>query len=248
MIAVQSLALGLRGHPQFAPAWQLSNFYLRRHFARVEAWCDEPGERWLREIGAQFDCWHRLPLVPEELAGVWSVGKLQAAAAQSGPFLHVDGDVFWRQPPPSAPFLVQHAEMSPPAGAWWDAAGFAPVPRPDRPISYNFGIFGGTAWREIAAACRAALDCLGAHRALVAGCQCGFLPMLAEQVWVPALLASRGFSPACLLRHDHLQEDAARLGYFHAMGGKNEPQVLSRIEARCREILPGFDRQLPIAR
>ncbi len=247
MIAVQSLALGLRGHPQCAPGWQLSNLYLRRHFARVEAWCDEPGEIWLRDLGVTFDQWHRLPAIPEAMAAVWSFGKIATAAAQSGPFLHVDGDVFWRQPPPAdVPFLVQHAEMEKPAWAWWDRVGFAPIARPERPISYNFGIFGGTAWAPIADACRAALDCLQAHRALVAGVRCGCLPMLAEQVWVPALMAREGVTPTCLLRHDHLQEDAARLGYFHAMSGKKDPEMLARIERRwAQERANGGSSEFP---
>jgi hypothetical protein len=230
--AVQSLALGLRGHPQCEPAWQLSNLYLHRHFGRVEIWADPTGEQWLRGIGIQAHEWHRLPEIPEELAPVWSVGKILAAGAQRGPFLHVDGDVFLRQPPPSAPFLVQHAEIDKPAAQWWDRAGFAPMPRPPGMLSLNFGIFGGTRWEEITWAARQVFQCLLAHRALVAGCRCPWLPMLVEQVWIPALLAAQGIAHTPLLRHDHLQADAARLGYCHAMSGKRRPEFVAKIAER----------------
>lgn len=238
MKAVQSLWLdATTGHQQIAACWRLSNHYLRQNFERVELWADDAGEAWLREQGLVYDAWHRLPEIQDELREVWSLGKLLAASLQDGPFLHVDGDVFWRQPPPDVPFLVQHNEVDKPAGAWWDQAGFAPVARPAQPASYNFGVFGGTAWREIGAACRAAMDCVSAHRMLAAGCSCGYLPVLVEQVWVPALLAARGLAPCCVLRHDHLQDDAARLGYFHAMSGKRDPEMLRRIEQREQEVL-----------
>ncbi len=241
MIAVQSLWLGAETHAthrQVEDCWLLSGHYARESFGRVELWADEAGEAWLREIGARYDAWHRLPEIEDELRGVWSVGKLLAASMQTGPFLHVDGDVFWRCAPPlEVPFLVEHAEIDKPAGAWWDRVGFAPMERPAQPTSYNFGVFGGASWREIGAACRAVVDCLRAHRALVAGCQCGCLPMLAEQVWVPSLLRLRRMEPTCHLRHDRLQEDAAWHNYFHAMSGKRDPQMLERIHARRVEVL-----------
>lgn len=235
MIAVQSLWMGAeQKREQRAELWRLSNGYLRERFERVEVWADAPGEDWLRAAGTEYDAWHRLPEIPEEARAVWSLGKLLAAAAQMGPFLHVDGDVFWRQPRPDAPFLVQHAEHDKPAGVWWDRFGLAPVRRPASPVSYNFGVFGGTAWKEIAEACRTAAAYSLAHRAWVAGCRrCGFLPMLVEQVWVPAILAARGVRPTCLLRYDWLQEDAREMGYFHAMGGKDNPALVARIAEKA---------------
>jgi hypothetical protein len=232
MIAVQSLMLaGVQvGHAQSLDCWTLSNHYLRERFPSVEVWADVAGEDWLREAGMHYDAWHRLPAVGEEMGHLWCIGKLLTAAEQTGPFLHVDGDVFWRQAPPEAPFLVQHDEG--PRSGWWQRAGFGPMAMPPAPHCYNFGIFGGLAWREIAGACRAVLDCLDDHRALVAGCGCSFLPMLVEQVWVPALLAAQGIQPTCLLRADHLQEDARTLNYFHAQGGKSLPATVAAIAER----------------
>ena len=236
MIAVQSLMLaGVRvGHAQSLECWRLSNHYLREHFPAVEVWADKEGEAWLQNAGLSYDAWHRLPEVAEECRGVWCVGKLLAAAQQKGPFLHVDGDVFWRQAPPEAAFLVQHDEG--PRPQWWQQAGFGPMAMPARPNSYNFGVFGGSAWQEIAGACRAVLDCLESHRALVAGSGCWFLPMLVEQVWVPALLAERGIPPTPLLRVGHLKEDADRLRYFHAGGAKSDPTLRDLLAKRWADL------------
>lgn len=222
--------------------WRLSNHYLRERFDRVEVWADCEGEAALRAAGCEYDAWHRLPPVPDGLERLWNIGKLQAAAAQTEAFLHVDGDVFWRQPAPcDVPFLVQSIErrLDTHVVGWWDDFGAAPVARPDTPTCHNFGVFGGTAVREIAAACREVLEFLGAHRAIVSGAGncCRGLPMLVEQVWVPEILRVRhGVDPTFLLREEHLQEDARRVGYYHAMGLKDKPHAMAAVRARHKEV------------
>jgi hypothetical protein len=51
-------------------------------------------------------------------------------------------------------------------------------------------------------------------------------------VWLPAILAARGIRPTCLLRYDWLQQDARARGYFHAMSGKTDPELIALLEAR----------------
>ena len=233
MKAVQTLALEGMPHRQAVDVWRWSWHCLRERFDVLEVWADPAGEAWLNEAGVEYDNWCRLPNIPAELRPVWSISKLLAAAQQKESFVHVDGDVFWRHevvPLQIPEFLVQHDEG--PRLAWWQTAGFGPMPMPAQAHSYNFGVFGGMAWFEIRNACVRVIECLYQHRAMVAGCRCTWMPMLAEQVWVPALLAARGIPATPLLRVGHLKEDADRLGYYHAGRAKADPALHALLAQR----------------
>lgn len=231
MKAVQSLALSADcPHQQDEICWRLSNLRLNRLFPVVELWADEAGAAWAAEIGLRYSAVHQLPYIPDELRRIWCISKLQAMAAQREPFLHVDGDVFLQRllPQFGEAFVVQSEETHVDAAGRWDRLGFAPIPKPPELRSYNFGVVGGTAWQELAAAAESILACLHDNCALVAGAcrRCG-LPMLVEQIWLPAIMAAAGFQPACLLRADHLQADAAAAGYCHAQSrSKSDPRIL----------------------
>lgn len=159
-----------------------------------------------------------------------------------------DGDVFWRQPPPTVEFIIQNAEPFNHAGAWWDRFGPAPVARPVAPISYNFGIFGGMRHAEIAEACGVVTDFLYQHRAFLAGTRClRNLPMLVEQVWVPEILRVRhGIEPTELLRAEHLSSDAREINYYHAMGAKGSPVAADKVRARYAEVFGGVEGETAV--
>lgn len=246
MKAIQTLWGAARdGHTQPPLMWQLSLHFLRHTFGRVELYADVQGRTFAEGAGITYDAVHDLPPPHPGLERVWSVGKLLAAARQTEPFLHVDGDAFVRQLPEAAPFLVQNEEHRHHGGdfyQWWDAVPFRPVQ--GAPIvSYCFGIFGGTAATEIATACRQAVDFMEAHAAemialldshprapLLATC-------LVEQIWVPMLLKKAGILPTPYLRSGRLWDDAVSKKFFHAMDGKRSPIVQEQVRALSEHTL-----------
>lgn len=225
--------------------WQLSLHFLRRTFGRVELYADAPGRAFAEGAGLAYDAIHELPPPQAGLERVWSVGKLLAAAQQAEPFLHVDGDAFVRQLPEPAPFIVQNEEswhLGSDFYKWWDAVPCRPVP--GAPIvSYCFGIFGGTAFAEIAAACRQSVDFLTAHademKTLLASHPLAPLlaSILVEQIWVPMLLREAGIEPAPYLRKDQMWDDAVAKRFFHAMDGKRSPIIRDQVQALAQHTL-----------
>lgn len=219
MIAVQSLWQADTGKPQNPDKWRASNAALRRHYPRTAFFGNGAGMRWAREAGLSYDEWHDLPEYDPALLRAWSIGKLHAASRMTGPFIHVDGDVIVhrRLDVEDAPFFVQAREYYLYAPDWWRRLGVAPIGLPTPiPWSYNFGIFGGSAWEAIGASCREAHDFAVANKfAIAIACQHINPAVVIEQIWVPALLAREGIRPVELLRPHHWKEDMATAGFEH---------------------------------
>ncbi len=233
------------GHSQPPLMWQLSLHFLRRTFGRVELYADAPGRAYAEGAGLVYDAIHELPPPHPGLERVWSVGKLLAASRQNEPFLHVDGDAFVRQLPQPAPFIVQNLEHWHENGdfyRWWDAVPFRPVP--GAPIvSWCFGIFGGTAFEQIAGACGQAVDFLAEHAdemktLLNSQPQAPLLAsILVEQVWVPMILKQAGIEPTPYLDSARMWDSAVEKQFFHAMDGKRSAIVQEQIQALARNTL-----------
>lgn len=246
MKAIQTLwGAAQGGHAQPPLMWQLSLHFLRRTFGRVELYADTAGRAFAERAGLAYDAVHELPPPQAGLERVWSVGKLLAAAQQTEPFLHVDGDAFVRQLPDPAPFIVQNEEswhLESDFYKWWDAVPFRPVANATT-ASYCFGIFGGTASAEIATACRQSVDFLTAHADEMKTILDShpLAPLLAsilvEQIWVPMLLKQVGIEPTPYLRNDHLWDDAVAKRFFHAMDGKRSPIIRDQVQALAQHTL-----------
>ncbi|MBE2179150.1 MAG: hypothetical protein IAE97_01580 [Chthoniobacterales bacterium] len=246
MKAIQTLwGAATGGHTQPPLMWQLSLHFLRRTFGRVELYADAQGRAFAKGAGLVYDTVHELPPPRTGLERVWSVGKLLAAAQQSEPFLHVDGDAFVRKAPEAAAFIVQNEEHWHHGGdfyQWWDAVPFRPVQ--GAPIvSYCFGIFGGMAATEIATACRQAVDFMEAHAAKMIAlldthpCAPLLATCLVEQIWVPMLLKEAGITPTPYLRSGRLWDDAVSKKFFHAMDGKRSALVQDQVQALAQHTL-----------
>lgn len=219
MLAVQSLWLADTGKPQDAAKWQASNAALRKHYRRTAFFGNPAALAWAEDIGLAYDETHPLPEYHEDMARAWSIGKLHAASCMTRPFIHVDGDVILHRPlaVKGVPFFVQGREPWIYAPDWWRRFGVAPLPLPSPiPWSYNFGVFGGEAWQDIARACHTAHDfALSSRFAIATACPRIMPAVIIEQIWVPALLAREGISPLELLRPNRWREDFASAGFEH---------------------------------
>jgi len=243
MKAVQTLWMDAgTGHRQPSLLWRLSNHFLRENFDRVELYADAEGRTYAEGAGLVYDEIFELPPPHEGFASLWSLGKLITASRQTEPFIHVDGDVFLRTVPPAVPFIVQNAEPNwhsgTEIGAFW-AKQIQPVA--DAPLlSYCFGIFGGTAHQEIAAACQDTIDFLYANAEAMREPMAEeplLCTILVEQIWVPMFLQKRGVEITSYLDPAHMWEDAVQKRYFHAMGGKRNSAIMQRVEALAARTL-----------
>jgi hypothetical protein len=246
MKAIQTLwGAAKGGHSQPPLMWQLSLHFLRRTFGRVELYADAPGRAFAEGAALVYDAVHELPPPHPGLERVWSVGKLLAASQQTEPFLHVDGDAFVRQAPEPAPFIVQNVEHWRPGDdfyEWWNAVPFRPVP--GAPIvSCCFGIFGGTAFAEIADACRHSVDFLTEHADEMTAllnthpCSPHLATCLVEQIWVPMLLKQAHIEPTPYLDEGRLWDSAVEKQFFHAMDGKRSAIVQEQVQALAQRTL-----------
>jgi len=99
-------------------SWILSVQTSRRHFDRIALVTDDEGERLLTgELGLQFDdVSTELNALDDHDPALWAIGKLYAYRAQYEPFMHVDSDVYWWQPPPprllEAPVFAVYPEFT----------------------------------------------------------------------------------------------------------------------------------------
>ena len=105
-------------------AWGLSLRLARPYFRSTQLITDTPGKRMLVDrLGLEFD---EVSTALDALDAVdpawWALGKLVAYSVQTGPFVHIDTDVFlWRPLPPpllSAPVFAQCPERHSFAHEW----------------------------------------------------------------------------------------------------------------------------------
>lgn len=101
-------------------AWSLSYILLKKNFSRVDLRCNLAGAEMLIDtLGLSYDNVNiDLENETEMLQNSWVFGKIQTYAQQNEAFIHVDGDVFWFQPPTkdilSADVIAQNLELDDP--------------------------------------------------------------------------------------------------------------------------------------
>jgi len=141
---------------------------------------------------------------------IWCLGKLVAMAQQKEPFIHIDNDIFlWNSTSIdvfNAPFIVFHHE--PWGEKCMDVARLIPPP-PSLKKGYdtfntnNFGMIGGTKWKEIVECIQEILDHVKNNKELIVNVANkvgeGWVPVLVEQVWLSELLRKRKIKPKSFL-------------------------------------------------
>lgn len=114
-------------------AWALSVREASRHHPDTQLVTDDAGARLLVDgLGLEFGS---VSLGLNGLRGCdpswWSMGKLVAIGEQTGPFVHLDADVFLWEPLPerltSAPVFTQNPEPFSEATSWYDPESFEAV-------------------------------------------------------------------------------------------------------------------------
>jgi hypothetical protein len=149
------------GNPFILNCHKLSFHYLKQNYDEVHLVTDTVGKDFLKDIPYTTVNTDLDSLAPNLN---WAMGKLYTynKAAQAGDtFVHVDYDVFAKQPFPiqkvTSSVLVQSVEMIKPPKRWYDLETFynqcpnhGLCDRDDRnDIAYNTGIFGGTDFQFI---------------------------------------------------------------------------------------------------
>ena len=243
-------------------AWGLSVERARRHYPDTALVTDDAGARLLVDR-------LKLPFahVSLELNALrdrdpdwWALGKLYAYRLQTGPFVHIDADVFlWKRLPAgleAAPVFAQRPETFDPDR---DGHGY-----PLRPVERTFAQSGWLPepwrWHSAKVGPRAASNCGivgGTHTDLLreyadmgirtveapanaAGWATwgdkGFCNVLVEQFLLNAVAESRGVPVAYLFPSDAAAYDpreAEAAGYTHLIGGaKRNPELMADLEAR----------------
>jgi hypothetical protein len=168
----------------------------------------------------------------------WVLGKLEAIAQQTEPFVHIDMDVFLFKKTPlvhfARPFIVLHHE-------YWiqlfsKYAHLVSAPEQlgtnyNYNHSNNFGIVGGTEWKHITECAQIILDHAYKYKDELHEIYSkhhdpgnAYPAVLTEQVWLSELLLKRNILPTAFLRyrpelltstHNELQRSAKLRGLAH---------------------------------
>jgi len=77
----------------FVAAWALSTHLSKRRFDSTHLYADQGGREILEKAGITFDEYTTLDRSSRDERW-WSMGKVEAYSKQTGPFLHIDFDVF----------------------------------------------------------------------------------------------------------------------------------------------------------
>lgn len=251
--------------------WTLSRERLKQWKRQEDSnvfYGDEDGLRFIKHLGLSYDEEVLLPASILERAPtrVWSFGKMYVMSQQESPFLHLDGDVFWTQPPDAqwlaSPFVTQNEEYTDAEKGWsWFYGMFALLHRAGvrDPLMdlvwdvihseecrgssnvFNFGVVGGTS-PHIADVCRVVVDFLLKHSAIIDSASGKLFPAVAfEQQWIPLLLRARGVTPVNLLpeRQPELTRKANEIGFCHFLAANKEHAGhLKLVRNRLKELNP----------
>jgi hypothetical protein len=166
----------------------------------------------------------------------WILGKLEAMVQQTEPFLHIDMDVFLFKKTNMAhfyrPFMVLHHEYW--AQQFSKYAHLVPAPKSlskgyDWNHSNNFGIVGGTNWKDITECMQEILDHIYTRKDELHAIYSkyhnkdnAYPAVLTEQVWTSEMMFKRKILPTSFLRyrawnpvHNELQTSARLRGLAH---------------------------------
>lgn len=168
----------------------------------------------------------------------WVLGKLEAMAQQTEPFIHIDMDLFLFKKTNMAhfqrPFLVLHHE-------YWtqlfsNYAHLVPAPKSlskgyNCNHSNNFGIVGGMEWQHLTETIKEILEHVYTHKEELDNVYSknhdpgnAYPAVLTEQVWVSEIMLKKGILPTPYLRyrpklftsdHRELKQSAKLRGIAH---------------------------------
>lgn len=180
---------------------------------------------------------HIKPLNAKESSSyiTWVLGKLEAMAQQTEPFIHIDMDVFLFKKTSLAhfyrPFLVFHHEYW--AQQFSKYAHLVPAPKSLKKYNWNhsnnFGIVGGTSWKDLTECMQEILEHVYTKKDELHEVYSkyhdednAYPAVLTEQVWVSEMMLKRGITPTPFLRyrawnpiHNELQLSAKLRGVAH---------------------------------
>jgi hypothetical protein len=253
-------------------AWALSVSQAARHYEDTWLCTDEAGAELLVDrLGLPFrsvDLRLEALNAPGTDDGWWVLGKLEAYAAQTGPFVHLDSDVFLWRPLPQRLIRAGVFAQNPERFDFEDQSLY-------RIDAFMAGVarFGGwlpPQWRAFAEAGDAGAVCCG----ILGGCDADFIGryarlamevvrhpanqaiwptlgvrdnILVEQYFLAACLHNPGPEPAFLFASSEEAFDdraAARAGYTHLIGdAKRDARIAERLERRvCADYPALYER------
>jgi hypothetical protein len=184
-----------------------------------------------------------LQSIPEELLHLWAIGKAYALREQTGPAIHIDGDVFVHKMPPER-FLrgclfAQSVDFPNYYLGEDMEKGFEVTGLARGRIAYNAGLIGGA---DISLVHEWADGMIGLARKFAAAghpINGTTESMIAEQYWLGSLAHDRNVRVETLLRMRPSREEWREAGYTHLHGSaKREPYYLYRAEERLKSDFP----------
>lgn len=219
--------------------------FTNRAFQRTELVTDCKGLRIADRLGWRFrHCTTELEgICPEYARHVWALGKINAQSVQTEPFMHIDLDFIWKDPPPrrvlEAQVVVQSKDEPEGYFAPEREAIIKELGLPRGVVAFNAGIVG---WTDLALcreycelATKAALD---AAKLFPDGRDCS---LIAEQYVLGLVLRERGVRAEELIpiASIALPGDYRDVQFIHAWAEtKRNPSVLFKVEARFRQEFP----------
>jgi hypothetical protein len=243
---------------------KLAFHYLKMNYGEVHLVTDSVGKDSLKDIPYTTVSTELDSLAPNLN---WALGKLYTykKAAQLGDsFLHVDFDVFAKQPFPeqklTASVLTQSMEMILPPKRWYDLDTFYSqcpnkrlcVREDDRDTSYNTGIFGGTDLQFIQTYAQEAMDLStdpqnqAGFAAMNQAGECYFLPTIfCEQYYLHQCAKHYNVQISCLInggdydpiwfKADCRAKEYAHLNDIRERHPKNHPSIVNLVNVKLRQ-------------
>lgn len=251
------------GNKQSTLCWTLSNLRLQQRQGVKEFWGCKQALAYATEVGMVFDHVHEIPdnLTKIVSSRLWAFPKLYAMAQQTGPFMHLDGDVFLaKELPPLPEFRVQNQETVESDRPWmwfyglhaflkeagvqdpllntvWEA--IHDIERRGDTNIYNFGVVGGTS-ELIPQVAGQLVDFILRHNVKLSRVGPKIFTMaVIEQMWMPLLLKIRGIDPTPLFNDATMYKEADELGYCHMVAHhKRDEKNLRAVRSRIEELNP----------
>lgn len=160
-----------------------------------------------------------LPNVSKYNGILWCLGKLVAMSLQNEPFLHIDTDIFifkkYSFNKFKFPFTVLHEENWVEQNINFYKSKVLPPPSLKggyNIVSNNFGIVGGTNWKDLVETTQEILDHVLKHQDLLVDFAAKtaqgniWVPVLIEQVWVSQIMLKRGYKPEPFLKANNFND------------------------------------------
>lgn len=217
----------------------------RRAFPEVEFVTDRRGADLAAALGWKFG---NVNLALERLDDpgllhIWALGKFLALLEQSGPCVHVDGDVLLFKPLRAKLEAGRLIAQSPDVAAYYlgddmlEGLRLLGLPAGARP--YNAGLLGGADVPLVHDYAHASLELAERFRGLVETLNGTTASMLVEQYHLGAFAARRRAAVRTLLPEAPTRRQMILAGYAHLIGShKRHPFYVGKVEARLARDFP----------